>query len=315
MWFHNMHNPLVVIVGPTCVGKTEASINLAEKLNGEVISADSRTFYKGIDIGTAKPGKEELDRVRHHLINVTNPDKPWNLAIFQQNAKAAILEIYSRNHIPFLVGGTGQFIRSVAYNWSPPAIPPKPILRNILEQLGEIKGKEFLHHALQVLDPDAARSIDPRNVRRTIRALEVIFSSGKRFSTQRTEDTSPYQLVIIGLQRSRNDLYERIDMRIEKMFKDGFTKEVKTLLELGYSPELPAMSAIGYRECAKIVLGEITEEEAIVEIKRKTRIFVRRQANWFKPTDRNIHWFDISGRNYSEIERLLQSFLKAGLTH
>lgn len=311
MLSHNMDCPLIVIVGPTCVGKTEASIYLAEKFNGEVISADSRTFYRGMDIGTAKPSKEEFDRVPHHLINVTNPDNTWNLAIFQQKAKVAIDEIYSRDHIPFLVGGTGQFIRSVAYNWSPPAISPKPILRNTLEKIGEIKGKEFLHSALHLLDPDAANMIDPRNVRRTIRALEVIFSSGKRFSSQRKENTSPYRLLIIGLERPRIDLYERIDMRIEKMFSDGFIDEVKSLLELGYSPELPAMSAIGYRECVKIISGEFTQEQAIEEIKKKTRIFVRRQANWFKPTDNNIHWFDISENNFSEIEKLLQLFQKA----
>lgn len=306
----DMDNPLIVIVGPTCVGKTEASIYLAEKLNGEIVSADSRTFYKGMDIGTAKPTKEELDRVRHHLINVTNPDNTWNLALFQQNAQAAIAEIHSRNRIPFLVGGTGQYIRSVAYNWSPPSISPKPILRNTLEKMVESRGKEFLHSALQLLDPDAAKMIDPRNVRRTIRALEVIFSSGVRFSSQRKESTSPYRLITIGLERSRVDLYKRIDLRIEKMFTDGFINEVQSLIELGYSPDLPSMSAIGYRECAKAILGEITVEQAIEEIKKKTRIFVRRQANWFKPTDSYIHWFDISEKNYSDIEVILQLFLK-----
>jgi len=305
-----MDNPLIVIVGPTCVGKTEASIYLAEKLNGEIISADSRTFYKGMDIGTAKPTKEELNRVPHHLINVTNPDKTWNLAIFQRNAQVAIAEIHSRNRIPFLVGGTGQFIRSVAYNWSPPSIIPNPILRNALEKMVEIRGKEFLHSALELLDPEASIMIDSRNVRRTIRALEVIFSSGVRFSSQRKESISPYRFIIIGLERSRVDLYKRIDLRIEKMFADGFINEVKSLIELGYSPELPSMSAIGYRECAKVVSGEITEEQAIEEIKKKTRIFVRRQANWFKPTDSNINWFDISEKNFSEIELSLQLFLK-----
>ena len=305
-----MDNPLIVIVGPTCVGKTEASINLAEKLNGEIVSADSRTFYKGMDIGTAKPTKEELDRVPHHLINVANPDDTWNLAIFQQKAKAAIADIHLRNKIPFLVGGTGQYIRSVAFNWSPPSISPNPVLRNTLEKMVEIQGKEFLHSALQLLDPDAAKIIDPRNVRRTIRALEVIFSSGVRFSSQRGDNISPYRLITIGLERPRVDLYERIDLRIEKMFAGGFINEVISLLELGYSPELPSMSAIGYRESAKVATGEISSEQAIEEIKRKTRIFVRRQANWFKPTDSSIHWFNISENNFSEIEGFLQEFLK-----
>ena len=310
MLFPDMDNPLIVIVGPTCVGKTEASIYLAEKLNGEIISADSRTFYRGMDIGTAKPTKAELNRVPHHLINVTNPDNTWNLAIFQQNAQAIIKEIHLRNHIPFLVGGTGQYIRSVAYNWSPPSIPPNPILRSALEKMVEVNGKELLHNALLLLDPEAALLIDSRNVRRTIRALEVIFSSGERFSSQRGKNISPYKLITIGLERPRVELYERIDLRIEKMFAEGFIKEVKTLLELGYSPELPSMSAIGYRECTKVVLGYISVEQAIEEIKKKTRIFVRRQANWFKPTDISIHWFNISEQNISDIEKFLRLFLK-----
>jgi tRNA dimethylallyltransferase len=235
---------LVAIVGPTCVGKTETSIYLAEKFKGEIISADSRTFYIGMDIGTAKPQKEDLSRVPHHLINVTTPDNPWNLAIFQKYAKAAIAEVHSRNHVPFLVGGTGQYIRAVAYNWSPPSISPNPDLRNILEKLADDQGNDFLHSVLQLLDPEAAKNIDPRNIRRTIRALEVIFISGRQFSIQRRENTPSYKLITIGLERSREDLYKRIDMRIEKMFSDGFVNEVRTLLEQGYSSELPSMSAI-----------------------------------------------------------------------
>ncbi len=306
----DMDNPLIVIVGPTCVGKTEVSIYLAETLNGEIISADSRTFYRGMDIGTAKPTKAELDRVQHHLINVTNPDDTWNLAIFQKNAQAAIEDIHKRNHIPFLVGGTGQYIRSVAYNWSPPSTPPNPILRNTLEKIAEINGKEFLHDALHKLDPEAASMIDSRNVRRTIRALEVIFSSGERFSSQRKKNISPYRLITIGLDRPRVELYERIDLRIEKMFADGLIYEVKTLLELGYSPELPSLSAIGYRECVKVIFGDVSVEQAIKDIKKKTRIFVRRQANWFKTTDTNIHWFNISEQKISDIKDLLMFFLK-----
>lgn len=302
--------PLVAIVGPTCVGKTETSIYLAEKFKGEIISADSRTFYIGMDIGTAKPSKEELARVPHHLINIAFPDNTLNLAIFQNNAKAAIAEVYSRNHIPFLVGGTGQYIRAVVYNWSPPSISPNPILREILEKLAENQGNDFLQNALQLLDPEAAKNIDPRNIRRTIRALEVIFISGRQFSIQRRENTPWYRLITIGLIRSREDLYKRIDMRIEKMFTEGFVDEVRILLEQGYSSELPSMSAIGYRECARVISGELSEKQAIEEIKRKTRIFVRRQANWFKPSDQNIHWFNISENNFSAIENYVEGFLK-----
>lgn len=305
-----MNKPLIVIVGPTCVGKTEASIYLAEKTNGEIISADSRTFYKGMDIGTAKPTIDELKRVQHHLIDVAEPNNSWSLALFQQKAKAAIHEIHLKEKIPFLVGGTGQYIRSVAYNWSPPPKSPNPNLRNTLKQLGDEKGKEFLHRALLLLDPDAANLIDFRNVRRTIRALEVIYFTGKKFSSQRVNSPSPYRLIIIGLERPREELYERIDNRIEKMFADGFIEEVKTLLESGYSPDLPSMSAIGYRECALIVEGKLSEEQAITEIKRKTRIFVRRQANWFKRTDHDIQWFNVSRQSLPEIDKFIHSFLK-----
>jgi tRNA dimethylallyltransferase len=308
-----MDNPLVVIVGPTCVGKTEVSIHLAEKLNGEIVSADSRTFYRGMDIGTAKPTKEEQQRVPHHLVDVTSPDQTWNLAVFQQNAQAIIREIHLRNHLPFLVGGTGQYIRSVANNWSPPSISPDPGLRNALGILADEKGKEFLYKALILLDPEAAKIIDPRNVRRTIRALEVIYSSGMHFSSQRKKGVSPYRLITIGLTRPRVELYERIDRRIDGMFANGFVSEVKSLLDSGFSPDLPSLSAIGYRECANVVVGNITEEQAIEEMKRKTRIFVRRQSNWFKPTDPDIQWFNISEQPFSEIENYLRLYLKTFL--
>jgi tRNA dimethylallyltransferase len=305
-----MDKPLIVIVGPTCVGKTEASIYIAEKLNGEIISADSRTFYRGMDIGTAKPSKDELKRVRHHLIDVADPDNTWNLAIFQQKAEAAIRDIHSRNHIPFLVGGTGQYIRSVAFNWSPPPISPDPRLRIALEKLGLERGKETLYRALLLLDPEAAKLIDFRNVRRTIRALEVILFTGVKFSIQRKKNLSPYKLIMIGLERPRVDLYERIDKRIEKMVSDGLIEEVKKLLGSGYSPDLPSMSAIGYRECAQVVAGNITIDQAIIEIKKKTRIFVRRQANWFKLSDSTIQWFNISEQSFPAIEEYIHQFLK-----
>jgi tRNA dimethylallyltransferase len=300
-----MGKPLIVILGPTCVGKTETSIFLAEKLDGEIISADSRTFYKAMDIGTAKPSKEEQLRIQHHLVDVADPNQTWNLAIFQQAARQVIQQIHLRGHIPFLVGGTGQYIRSVIYNWSLPAIFPDPRMRIILENFALAEGNESLHHALHILDPEAASLIDARNVRRTIRALEVIFTSGRQFSSLRSSNTSPYHLITIGLLRPRVELYERIDRRIDQMFANGFIKEVKSLIEAGYSPDLPSFSAIGYRECANVIAGHISKEQAITEIKRKTRIFVRRQANWFKVSDPGIHWFDLSESSFSDIEEFL----------
>lgn len=283
--------PLILIVGPTAVGKTDLAIRLAEHLNGEVISADSRLFYRGMDIGTAKPSQKELMRVPHHLIDIVNPDETLSLAVFQEMARDAIAKIHSRGNLPFLVGGTGQYIRAVTEGWSPPEVTPNENLRSVLEMLAETNGKQWLYEKLKILDPTAASVIDLRNVRRTIRALEVIFTTGRRFSEQRGSGESPFHLITIGLTRPREELYQRVDERIEKMFADGLLDEVKGLLAKGYSPTLPSMSAIGYRECVSVVQGSMTMEQAKVEMKRLTRIFVRRQANWFKESDPQIHWF------------------------
>jgi len=284
---------LVLVVGPTAVGKTELAIQLAEQLNGEVVSADSRLFYRGMDIGTAKPTPEEQARVRHHLIDIADPDEILSLAVFQQMAHEAITDIHTRNKIPFLVGGTGQYIRAVTEGWNPPEVEPDERLRSELEKLKEERGVYWLHERLRHLDPFAAEKIDPRNYRRTIRALEVILTTGRRFSELRGQSESPYRLITIGLTRPRAELYERLDQRIDAMFANGFVNEVKSLLTKGYSPSLPTMSAIGYRESIRVANGEINEEMAKAEIRRATRVFVRRQANWFKETDPNIKWFRV----------------------
>src|SRR5512134_3198330 len=183
--------PLILIVGPTAVGKTEIAIQLAERLNGEIVSADSRLFYRGMDIGTAKPSREEQARVPHHLINIADPDEILSLAVFQQKAREAITDIHTRNKIPFLVGGTGQYIRAVTQGWTPPEVEPDERLRNELGKMKEERGIYWLHDKLKNLDPEAAGNIDARNFRRTIRALEVILTTGKKFSDQRGQTDSP----------------------------------------------------------------------------------------------------------------------------
>jgi tRNA dimethylallyltransferase len=305
-----MNNPpLVLIVGPTAVGKTELAIQLAERLNGEIVSADSRLFYRGMDIGTAKPTREEQARVPHHLIDIADPDEILSLAVFQQKAHAVITDIHTRKKIPFLVGGTGQYIRAVTEGWNPPEVTPDERLRSELEKMKEERGIYWLHERLETLDPPAAQKIDPRNYRRTIRALEVILTTGRRFSEQRGQSELPYHLVTIGLIRPRPELYERVDRRIDTMFANGFLEEVKTLLSKGYSPSLPTLSAIGYRECIQVINGELSEEQAKTEIRRITRIFVRRQANWFKETDPNIKWFRVEEGVVSEIESYIRQLL------
>lgn len=282
---------LVVLVGPTAVGKTELSIRLAESLRCEIVSADSRLFYIGMDIGTAKPTLDDRKRVRHHLIDVTTPDSAWSLAVFQAAAHNAIMDINRRGLIPLLVGGTGQYVRAVREGWQVPGVQPDPALRQALQHMADQIGAERLHQKLALIDPEAAAGIDFRNVRRTIRAFEVIFTTGKRYSSQRLRQPSPYQVLVLGLTRPRSELYERVDSRIQEMIKQGFLNEVRRLLAMGNAPDLPAFSAIGYREMIAHLQGKISLEEAILNIKRQSRIFVRRQANWFKLEDPNIHWF------------------------
>jgi tRNA dimethylallyltransferase len=206
-----------------------------------------------------------------------------------------------------LVGGTGQYIRAVTEGWNPPEVQADERLRNELERLIAENDIYWLHERLKRLDPAAAEKIDPRNYRRTIRALEVILTTGKRFSEQRGQSDSPYHLIMIGLTRPRAELYERVDQRIDAMFANGFIEEVKTLLARGYSPSLPTMSAIGYRECIRVVKGELNEEQAKAEIRRATRIFVRRQANWFKESDSNIKWFRVQAGVVDDIESYILS--------
>jgi len=301
--------PLILIVGPTAVGKTEISIQLAERLDGEIVSVDSRLFYRGMDIGTAKPTTDEQARVPHHLIDIADPDETLSLAVFQQKAREIIGDIHTRNKLPFLVGGTGQYVRAVIQGWTPPEVEPDEDMRNELESQKEEYGVYWLYEKLMNLDPEAAEKIDPRNYRRTIRALEVIMTTGKKFSEQRGQSDSPYHLVMIGLTRPRDELYQRVDARIEIMFANKFIVEVKGLLEKGYSPSLPTMSAIGYRECVSVIKGELTEEQAKVQIRHATRVYVRRQANWFKESDPNIRWFKVEDGVIEKIESYIKDTL------
>lgn len=284
--------PLVLIVGPTAVGKTELAIRIAESLNGEIISADSRLFYRGMDVGTAKPTAAEMRSVPHHLIDIVNPDETISLTQFKDLASQCIEDIHARGKLPFLVGGTGQYVRAISQGWVPPEVSPHEKLRAALEKLAEERGTEWLHAKLSFLDPEAGQKIESRNLRRTIRAFEVIFSTGKHFSAQRILGDPDHQLITIGLTRPRSELYQRVDQRIDSMFSGGLLDEVRGLLKKGYAPSLPSMSAIGYRECVRVIQGMMTTEEARAEMKRITRVFVRRQANWFKESDEGIRWFN-----------------------
>ena len=302
--------PLIVIVGPTAVGKTETAIQLAERLHGEIISADSRLFYRGMDIGTAKPTQADRARVQHHLIDIVYPDQVISLAMYQKAVQGTITNIARNGHVPFLVGGTGQYIRAVVEAWDVPRTAPNPALRLALNHWAKHIGPAEIHKRLAKLDPMAASQIDYRNLRRTVRALEVIFTTGKLFSRQKRKSSiSNFHSLILGLDRPRPELYDRIDTRIRLMLDAGFVEEVRDLLDKGYSPDLPAFSAIGYREIIAYLQDKISLDEAVVLIKRHTRIFVRRQSNWFKRADPNIRWHTIGPGIVQEMELQIKEFL------
>lgn len=288
--------PLLVVVGPTAVGKTTLSLRLAQRFDGEVISADSRLFYRGMDIGTAKPTASERAAVPHHLIDIRNPDETVSLGEYQALAYATIDQIHARQRLPLLVGGTGQYVMAIVEGWGIPRVPPHAALRRALRQHG---GAE-LHRWLRHLDPDAAAAIHPHNTRRVVRALEVTLVSGRPVSELQRKKPPPYDIYIVGLRADRNTLYARIDERVERMMEDGLLQEVLTLREQGFGSRLPAMSGLGYRQLWQYIQGELTLAEAVERIKFETHRFVRHQNNWFQPDDPRIDWFDIANGDATE---------------
>ncbi len=284
--------PLLLIVGPTASGKSAFAIQLARALYGEIVSADSRYLYRELEIGVAKPTAFELAAAKHHLVNIASLAEPWNLGLYKQTAVQIINEIQQRGVLPILTGGTGQYIRSILQNWQVPSHGPVDQLREDLETIGNRLGFDKLHELLGAIDPEAAANIDYRNHRRTIRALEVILGTGRKFSDLRDKGKPPFDTLIIGLELPREVLYARIDQRVDSMIDQGLVEEVRNLLNNGFGPSLETMRVIGYNEIISHLKGEISLEEAIALIKRNTRVYVRRQANWFKPTDPDIHWLN-----------------------
>ena len=302
-----VNKPVIVLLGPSAVGKTALSIKLAHQFSGEIISVDSRYLYKGMDIGTAKPGLAEMKEIPHHLIDIANPDKPISLAQFQAVVYEQIEAVFRRGNTPFLVGGTGQYLWGVVEGWLPPGTQPDSRFREVLEGMAKEMGTERIYQMVVYLDPEAAKKIEPNNLRRSIRALEVIFSTGELFSKQKAKNPPPYHFKIIGLQRSRTELYQRVDARIDQMLADGLIQETEKLIANGYDPNLPSMSAIGYKEISSYLNQEISLDEAVALIKKRTRIFIRHQANWFKKDDARIRWFDMSDTVFQEISEYIQS--------
>ena len=297
-------NRLVAIVGPTGAGKSRLALDLARAFDGEIVNADSRQVYRYMDIGTAKPTKKELSLVPHHLINIINPDEDFGLAQYQQLAYEAIEDIQKRGKLAMLVGGSGLYVWAVLEGWRIPKVAPDLKLRRQLERVE----KSELYRELAKVDPVAAQRIDPRNVRRIIRALEVYRGNEVPFSQLQLKAKPSPNILIIGLTADRAELYRRIDLRVEEMIEQGLVDEVKGLLDRGYALSLPAMSGIGYKQIAMHLKGELSLADAIQQIKFETHRLVRHQYSWFRLKDDRIRWFDIEKGADSEIKSLVTGF-------
>jgi len=293
-----MIRPLIAIVGPTATGKSEAALELAERLGGEIVNADSRQVYRGMDIGTAKPTREMRRRVPHHLYDIVEPTEEFSLALYVDLARAKFEELWSRGTFPWLVGGSGQYVWALLEHWQVPHVPPDPEFRQRLTEEAARVGVEALHARLAEVDPVAAERIDRRNLRRIIRALEVYEHTRMPISHWQTKGEPPFQAMVVGIDVDREELDRRIDRRVERMFAEGFVEEVEGLLAKGVPPDAPAMSSIGYAEVVRMLRGELTRDEAIEETKRATRRLARRQWQWFRRDDRRIRWI----RRADEIE-------------
>jgi tRNA dimethylallyltransferase len=284
-------NHLIAIVGPTAVGKSKLAFSLAQVFDLEIVNADSRQVYRYMDIGTAKPSPQEQKSIPHHVIDIVNPDEAFNLSLYQSLAHGAIEDIQKRGKLPLLVGGSGLYVWSVLEGWRIPQVPPDPALRRSLEDRAASEGVESLYQQLQGIDPVAARRIDRRNVRRVIRALEVCQSSGS-FSQPQGKEPPGFKTLLLGLTAERNELYQRIDQRIDNMIEQGLVAEVRGLLDMGYNLDLPAMSSVGYRQIGSFLQGEVGLPAAIQQIKFETHRFARHQYAWFRLGDPRIRWFD-----------------------
>lgn len=293
--------PLLVILGPTAVGKTDLAIRLAQHFGGEIVGADSRQIYRKMDIGTAKPTRQERAAAPHHLIDIADPDEDVSLAAYQRLAYAAIEQIAGRRALPMLVGGTGQYITALVEGWTPPEVPPNPVKRAELEAEAATDGTAALYARLQALDPGATAIIDPNNLRRIIRALEVIDATGQPFTHQRTKSPPPYRTRVIGLNMDRDRLRQRADLRLDQMMEAGFLDEVSALLDAGYSRRLPSMSAVGYAQIAAHLLDGQPLDEALRLARTATHAFIRRQFSWFRGHDHDILWHNMDALDVDDL--------------
>ena len=299
---------LIVICGPTAAGKTAASLALAARLGGEIVAADSRTIYRGMDIGTAKPTTAERARVPHHCLDLADPDEIITLARYRRAAVAAITDIRARGRVPLLVGGTGLYVRAVVDGFTIPEVPPDPVLRARLEG-EEARAPGSLHARLQRVDPVAAGRIHPRNVRRLIRALEVFEHTGRPISSLQHTSDIVGEVVQVGLTMDRTVLHRRIDDRVDEQLRTGLVAEVRGLVGRGYDPALPSMQGLGYKEIVAHLLGQIDLDGATQQLRRNTRRFAKRQYTWFR-RDPRVHWLSVDERTPSGVADAISGVLE-----
>ncbi|WP_333651798.1 tRNA (adenosine(37)-N6)-dimethylallyltransferase MiaA [Lacrimispora sp.] len=303
--------PLIILTGPTAVGKTALSVRLAKAVGGEIISADSMQVYRHMDIGSAKITKEEMEGIPHHLIDVLNPDEEFNVTTFQQLAKKAVEEIYSRGRIPIVAGGTGFYIQALLYDIDFTENGEDTSIRDELEALGREKGAGFLHHMLKDIDPESAEEIHANNQKRVIRAIEYYRQTGERISEHNKRERqkkSPYDFLYYVVNTDRNVLYERIDRRVDLMVQQGLVKEVEQLKAMGCTRDMVSMQGLGYKEILDYLQGAATLEEAVYILKRDTRHFAKRQLTWFK-RERDVRWLnlpDFGNDQEKVLEKILQ---------
>ncbi|MCR1833178.1 tRNA (adenosine(37)-N6)-dimethylallyltransferase MiaA [Oceanobacillus caeni] len=309
-----MKNTVISIMGPTAVGKTSLSIEVAKRFNGEIISGDSMQVYKEMNIGTAKIKKTEMENIPHHMIDIREPDEEFSVADFKQHVQYYIEEISNRNKLPILVGGSGLYIQAALYNYHFSNQKRDEVLTQKLEKRIEEEGPIPVYNYLKEIDPVQAEKIHPNNYRRVIRALEIYETTGKTMTEYQKEQTleSPYHLILIGLEMDRPELYERINHRVDKMLEEGLIQEVKLLIDKGYE-NCQSMNAIGYKELVPYVRGEISLNEAVETLKRNSRRYAKRQYTWFK-NKMNINWYDMSDLNNKEKFHIILDDI-AGILH
>ncbi len=305
-----MKQPLIILTGPTAVGKTKASIGLAKAVGGEIICADSMQVYKGMDIGSAKIRKEEMEGIPHYLVDVLEPDEEFHVVRFQQMAKDAMKRIYANGHIPIVVGGTGFYIQALLYDIDFTENDGDASYREELETFAREHGEEALHDRLRAVDPKSAEEIHFHNVKRVIRALEFYHQSGIPISVHNAaerEKQSPYEAFYFVLNDERAHLYERINRRVDAMIEEGLVSEVRALKDKGYTKDMVSMQGLGYKEMFDYLEGACTLEEAVYRIKRDTRHFAKRQITWFK-REKNVIWIDKKACDYDE-KKVLSTML------